>query len=366
MNYYKKLIKKTGELFLIGSLFFPMKTPDNTKSYCLYSNINKPETKDISDGIWENLLEKTVFIKGDLPIIMYHGITDKKNKTNRFIIHYKTFEKELETLYKNNFRIISFEEWTKKDFKNLKEGQKPFIITLDDASPGQFLYDDNKKTDSVSGVGVMEKFFEKHPDFGTKKGIIFFIDKAGGVPFGQEEYVKDKLEFLVEKDYSLGNHSYSHANFKYLNEKQAEEEIKKLEEYIHKFLPGYNINKYFAYPFGSIPSNKIKAKVDELCEYKFHAWGGLEKNRNYDNKTKEPINRIEITGNLSLEKRVVCRKKTAVLREEYKLKNNINEIKIFPETPVSDAVSSVCKNKNVFKEIFQTNPNIQEFKNGIN
>ncbi|MBN1377469.1 polysaccharide deacetylase family protein [Candidatus Woesearchaeota archaeon] len=355
MNYYKNLIRKTNGLFLILSLFFPLKTQDNAKSYFIYNDKNEFEKENTHKDIWKNLLEKRISAEGNLPIIMYHGITDKRNKTNRFTIHYETFEKELETLYKNNFRLISFEEWAEKDFENLKEGQKPFIMTFDDASPGQFLYDDSKKTDSTSAVEIIERFFEKHPDFGNKEGIIFFIDRAGGVPFGQEKYVKEKLEFLVKNGYSLGNHSYSHPDFKNLNEKQAEEEIKKLEEYIHEFLPYYNINKYFAYPFGSIPPDKIKAKVNELCKYIFHAWGGLEKNRCYDNKTNKAIHRIEITGNKTLEKRVVYRKKTAVLTEEYKLKDNINEINIFPESPAVDVVGLFCKNKDSF-------PNIPELK----
>ncbi len=88
------------------------------------------------------------------------------------------------------------------------------MVTFDDGWQSQFDYvqdaDGLLRIDPSCAVGIMESFCSEHPDFG--RGAVFNIslDKT---PFGQAEYLEQKLNFLLDNGYAIGNHTMRHRSF---------------------------------------------------------------------------------------------------------------------------------------------------------
>ena len=67
-----------------------------------------------------------------LPVIMYHGLTDKQSRQNQYMISPDCFEQDLKYLKENGYETISVSELVRhfKEKKPLPE--KPVLITFDD------------------------------------------------------------------------------------------------------------------------------------------------------------------------------------------------------------------------------------------
>jgi peptidoglycan/xylan/chitin deacetylase (PgdA/CDA1 family) len=78
-------------------------------------------------------------------------------------------------------------------------------------------------------VAILADFTEEHPDFGGH--AIFFIswDK---VPFGQERWLEEKLNLLLDMGHEIGNHTWRHRHFMSLQGDQwSPAIIRALEEF---------------------------------------------------------------------------------------------------------------------------------------
>lgn len=235
---------------------------------------------------------KLFFSEGSVPVLMYHNIETKKS---RFNVSPETFRKHLEFLYENNFRLIDSADFFSGDYPARLKSKKPVLLTFDDCLLGQFKVE-NGSVDSGSAMGVLEDFIEKHPDFG--RGAIFFCDFVKeadkreflpSVPFEQEEQVKEKLEFLIEKNYTIGNHTVNHLNIKNLAREEIEQEIRELENKIGAE------TIFFAYPFGSVPRSKaVKDYLKEKMRGSFSCDNNLSFSPNDPKFDSLNIPRIEM------------------------------------------------------------------------
>jgi len=184
---------------------------------------------------------------GSIMVLEYHKI----GEDGRWSRSPDTFRAELQTLYDNGYRAISLTDLVTNNIK-APAGTTPVVFTFDDADISQFRYLDNggnPQLDPNCAVGIMEQFAKDHPDFGMT--ATFYVLPN---PFGQEQYVQQKLEFLRARGYDIGNHTVSHTSLEKLTDDKVVEEIAKNVQVVQGYLPGYE-EKSIALPNGSEPKN---------------------------------------------------------------------------------------------------------------
>jgi len=188
---------------------------------------------------------------GDVMVLMYHHISEPEDTWVRTP---DNFRQDLQNLYDLDFRPVSIEDYAKGKI-NLEAGMKPVVLTFDDGRQNNFNMIEDQTgewiIDPDSAVGILVDFHEENPDFPLE--ATFFIN--GGTPFGQEEFVRDKLEFIVANGMDIGNHSYTHANFTDLDAEELQRELGRLTKMVREYLPDYDVNT-LALPFGSRPGKE--------------------------------------------------------------------------------------------------------------
>ena len=121
--------------------------------------------------------------KGKIIIAMYHKFADVE--TDEYSRSFENFEKDLEYMYELGYRTISLTDYLENNIK-VPIGCTPIILTFDDGTKGQFnlIKDSGDKliANPKSAVGIMEKFYKAHPDFGLNG--TFYIN--GGSFFAGE------------------------------------------------------------------------------------------------------------------------------------------------------------------------------------
>lgn len=265
--------------------------------------------------------------RGRIPILEYHiiespyvksnyiktGKVKKKKKTERYFVTSEEFRNQLETLYQENFRNISLDEYLslmkgiKKDLNRLPPDAKLYVITFDDATFGQFDIIGTNASGKVvinpdCAVGMMVEFAKKHPDFKLNAAFSVVFDKP---PFLQKEYIGKKLNMLLDYGFEIVNHTYSHkrlSRFLPGSPDKAAFELGRAMELFESYL-GYRANTInkVCYPDGGANSdvwNFMKRVKYNGKEYHFiaglNAFGMQAKNPNDMRFNPCNISRIEM------------------------------------------------------------------------
>jgi peptidoglycan/xylan/chitin deacetylase (PgdA/CDA1 family) len=206
-----------------------------------------------------------------VPIFLYHCIGSYPNQWHRATDDLKG---DLETLYSRGYRSVRVEDVVNGRL-DLAETPKPFGFRFDDNTEDQFRVLDSRPPgsavptedlDEKTLVGILERFKEAHPDFGT--GGIFYLCahrfRPDGALFGQPELQATKLRYLLDKGYELGNHTYGHEYLSTLGTSEMRETIAKCDRMIESLI-GDLIGEVrsFAYPFADVPDAPEKRKIVE-------------------------------------------------------------------------------------------------------
>lgn len=212
---------------------------------------------------------------GYVPIMMYHGIHDiTDNKYTGGNIDYdgyqrtaKAFREDLEFYYKNGYRMIRLEDYVNGKI-DVEAGYSPIILTFDDGLDNNILVTGldekgNIKIDPNSAVGILNEFREKYPDFNVT--ATFFVN---GSLFNQKDYDEKILNYLVENNYDIGNHTWSHVDFTDATISETNEEVGSVYELLDKYIPGKYVS-IVALPYGS-PYRRSHETYDYILnsEYK--------------------------------------------------------------------------------------------------
>lgn len=206
---------------------------------------------------------------GKIMILEYHQIGYPESQWRRTP---ENFRKDLEMMYENDYYPIPLQDLVNGDIKT-PAGKTPFVITFDDSSAGQFRYlkkEGRLEIDPKSGVGIMEQFKKEHPDFPLT--ATFYVLPGTGKNsrlFGQEEYIREKLNFLVHNGYEIGNHTYWHENLSKVDDLAVQKQLALAVKEIQSFVPGYQV-KSFALPYGIHPNNRILARQGEYQGIKYN------------------------------------------------------------------------------------------------
>lgn len=185
---------------------------------------------------------------GRIMVLMYHEIAETEDEWVRTP---ENFRKDLKTLYDAGYRAVSLNDMLDGKI-NIPPGTTPVIFTFDDGRAGQFRYlekDGELIIDPDCAVGIMEEFYREYPDFGLAATFYLFYS---GRPFVQAEHAQQKLEYLVEKGFEIGNHTNTHPNLRSISIEAAKKDIALMVKNTQQYLPGYQVRS-LALPFGGFP-----------------------------------------------------------------------------------------------------------------
>ena len=285
--------KKENDLLMPNFVFknindFKTFADENNINYEIKEEYNSKHEKDIiiSQSVSENtkidastkveltvslgrisndiLKENKVNELGSVPVMMYHGIHNKKNSETNYTggnvdkdgyqRTSEAFASDLEFYYKSGYRMIRLEDYV-NGIIDVELGKSPIVITFDDGLENNIKVtgldsDGNIIIDPNSAVGILESFKKKYPDYNVT--ATFFVN--GGL-FNQPENNEKILKWLVDNGYDVGNHSYNHVDFTKINTTKTQTEIGSIYEKLEEIIPGKYVN-IVALPFGSPYSMK--------------------------------------------------------------------------------------------------------------
>jgi len=184
---------------------------------------------------------------GAVMVLEYHKISEEGTWSRTP----ENFRADLELLYVEGYRCVGLDDYVTNNV-DVEAGYTPVILTFDDSDPSQFRYieqDGQTVIDPACALGVMEQFDEEYPDFNIT--ATFYVLP---VLFGQEEHKSQKLTYLVDKGYDIGNHTINHPSLGELEDQDVLEEITGNISLVREYLPEYD-QKSIALPNGSEPKN---------------------------------------------------------------------------------------------------------------
>jgi Predicted xylanase/chitin deacetylase len=197
---------------------------------------------------------------GRIMIVMFHNFVESyKSGDKYYTTTFDTFRGLLGNLYDSDYRLINLNDYLDNNIKTAA-GYKPIIFTFDDGTPGQFnLVEENGNVTAnrQSAVGIMEEFYKTHPDFGLAG--TFFVN-LGDNTFTGKGTVADRLKYLVDEGFEIGNHTYTHINLKNTKDSATiQKEIGGNQKKMYELIPGYKF-KTFSLPYG-LPSKDLQQYV---------------------------------------------------------------------------------------------------------
>jgi peptidoglycan/xylan/chitin deacetylase (PgdA/CDA1 family) len=193
---------------------------------------------------------------GEIMVLMYHGL-DKYKQSAPYMRTIDGFKSDLQKLYDAGFRSIPIADLINNDIK-IPAGYSPVVLTFDDGMSTAFSFaeqDGKLVPEQDCAVDIMNRFYDEHPDFG-RHGV-FYISFDGRPPFHGAGAMAERLNYLIDNGYEIGNHTYSHARLGDLNGEQIQKEIASLDKAITDIIPGYKI-RTIAYPYGDAPVKGLK------------------------------------------------------------------------------------------------------------
>jgi len=193
---------------------------------------------------------------GKIMIVMFHNFVvsfkPSKYDDGAYTTTFDAFRKLLDTLYQKNYRPVSMSDFLNNNI-NVPAGCIPIVFTFDDATPGQFNLlekDGQLAANPQTAVGIMEEFNKMHPDFGLKG--TFYIN-LGNSPFEGKGTVRERLKYLIDKGFEIGNHTFDHVSLKGIKTADGvQKEIGSNQKKMLELIPGYRMTT-FSLPFGEEP-----------------------------------------------------------------------------------------------------------------
>ncbi len=198
---------------------------------------------------------------GQVMVVMYHNLVEKEEDEGHYARAFENFEKDLIRIHTEGYIPITMDEWINGNF-DVPAGKTPIILTFDDGHPTDIQLDENGKPTDKCVVGIMEKVHNEYPDFIPK--ATFYLN--GPYAFGDSEYDMNKINYLLENGYEIGNHTSNHENISEITLDEAKEEIISEAKRLEKITKSKSFN--FAVPFGEKPDNYQElVKGDWLGDY---------------------------------------------------------------------------------------------------
>jgi peptidoglycan/xylan/chitin deacetylase (PgdA/CDA1 family) len=191
---------------------------------------------------------------GRVMVLEYHKIDHPEERWTRTP---ENFRRDLARLHERGYRLVALNDLLDGKI-SLPAGTTPVVLTFDDSSPGQFRYlgqNGSLAIDPDSGVGILEAFARRHPEFG--RAATFFVLPGASPPnrlFNQPEHAGRKLQYLAANGYEIGNHTLWHANLAKYPEPVVKKQLAEAQEWVQRHVPGYRF-RTVALPMGAYPKD---------------------------------------------------------------------------------------------------------------
>lgn len=198
---------------------------------------------------------------GVIPILMYHVMTPEKPTTDDgYSRSIADFKADLQKLYDLGYYVVPLRDIVHDQIR-APLGKHPVALTFDDGSAGQFRYliaaDGAVTIDPNSAVGVMEAFYAAHSDFG--RGGYFAVPptmcfdwQGTSTEPDQAPYCAQKLQWLLDHGYEVGDHTVDHADLLDLSDDKFTQEVGGGWTGLQKLVPSLTPD-ILAMPFGNYP-----------------------------------------------------------------------------------------------------------------
>lgn len=189
---------------------------------------------------------------GQIMVVMFHNFVEAYPKgNNEYTTTFQEFEKLLGDLYEKKYRLVSLTDMINNNI-DVPAGCIPMVFTFDDGTGGQLslIEQDGKLTaNPKSAVGIMEAFNRQHPDFGLKG--TFYVNLGLKTTFKGAGTLADRLNYLIEKGFEIGNHTKDHVSLpKIKTVQEMLEQVGGNQALMNEIVPGYTFNS-FSLPFGN-------------------------------------------------------------------------------------------------------------------
>ncbi len=171
-------------------------------------------------------------MKKNIPILMYHNITDDKNDLSS--VYYKDFHSQIKYLTKLKYKAFNLKDINDDSYN------KKFIITFDDGYENVFkiamniLNDFNQKGTCF----IVANNIEKTNDWDEK------LNKSFNLKLMNSSHINE----WINNDFEIGSHSLDHLDLTILNKEEKENQIINSKEILNKKF-NYNVQS-FSYPYG--------------------------------------------------------------------------------------------------------------------
>jgi peptidoglycan/xylan/chitin deacetylase (PgdA/CDA1 family) len=219
---------------------------------------------------------------GQIPILEYHQFTDNKDEVAQFVRLYDSFRDDLQWLYDNGYYVVSMKSVVENNI-DAPAGKKPVVLTFDDSPVNQFRFivgDDGSLTvDPNSAVGIMQDFYQQHPDFG--RGGLFatlpqscFFGGVDGTEDDQIDLCSQKVTFLLDNGYEVGNHTYDHQNLYDVDDDTFRSEIAEAIDALQGYDARVEAN-IFVVPNGDYPELDVHDQQRDWMQNGF-TWNGKD------------------------------------------------------------------------------------------
>ncbi|GKX30841.1 hypothetical protein SH1V18_33210 [Vallitalea longa] len=197
---------------------------------------------------------------GHIIVVMYHGIKD----IPPYHITEEQFTEQLQFMYDHGYRPISMRDYIDNNI-DIEAGCTPIVLTFDDGLKSTFsLIEENGDLVPKTGtaIEILERFSKEHPGFDSKAAL--YIN--GTAIFEGAGTVEERLNWLVDHGYDIGNHTATHVKLNKISSREIMSEIGIVDQLIKNAIPEYKVDS-FSYPFGIRPVKALRNLVAK-GEYK--------------------------------------------------------------------------------------------------
>ena len=209
---------------------------------------------------------------GLVPVLEYHVITTDPAEEEQFTRIADDMRADLRWLYEHGFHVVSMREFLTNTI-SAPAGKRPVLLTFDDSTSSQFRLVRNESGELVpdpdSAVGILEAFFAEHPDFGRTAHFAILPHNCFAVPDAdQMQYCRQKLQWLVDHGYEIGNHTMTHANLTDLPTETFIKEVGGAMVWAREQVgatPG-NMFDVLTLPYGAVPDKDLHPDQRQLMK----------------------------------------------------------------------------------------------------
>lgn len=227
----------------------------------------------------DQLLEYGPNELGAIPVLEYHVFVTDPDMVDDYSMTIETFNAHLQWLYDHDFFVIPMADFVRNEIA-APSGKHPVVLSFDDGSAGQFRFIKDRGgklvPDPDSAVGAMEAFFAKHPDFG--RGGFFSV-----LPFNcfaeptepdQMPYCDQKLVWLAEHGYELGNHTTGHQDLLDVTDERFMSEVGGAVAWVTEHTPAEgDLGNVIAMPYGNYPDADLHPEQRRMMREGFEYEG---------------------------------------------------------------------------------------------